>query len=348
MMSTFSGLLVGVVTAAAITVFYGDELQRKVRDLVQLDLAGLGREAGSMVEELASASVARVTDEPVVEVSARDVETAATTDAPERRIEATVGTSVSAPEPEPAPESLEQRWAAFAAASGSLTPAGEFPHRSCFTRAAAATGVPETLLLAVARGESAFNSAARSDKDAIGLMQIRWPVTSHHLGVRREADLYDPCTNVDAGARYIVELSQRYNGDLHRVMGAYNYGPGRIDAGPMPEGARWYSQYIYQHLQRVLGQPHVASSELLAGHPAVAGGYQVLMAFNRNYRAREFLQYLQGQAPGLELAQRSERVGLHEVVLLYTTQEDLQLGLQMLSATGLVALDGVTNTVKSL
>jgi len=242
---------------------------------------------------------------------------------------------------------LEQRWAAYADKAESLAPGIDIPHRACFTRAAAAHGVPQTLLMAVARGESNFDSAARSGKDAVGLMQIQWPGTSHHLGIRREADLYDPCTNVDAGARYIAELGRRYDGDLHRVLGAYNYGPGRISAQPMPEGARWYSQYIYQHLQQVLGQPHVASSDLLAGAP-VRGGHQVLMTFNRDYRAREFLHFLRAQAPGVELAQRSERLGLHEVVLLYETPEDYRLALQMLQGTGLVALDTRANAVKSL
>lgn len=344
MMSTFSGLVVGVVTAAAVTVLYGDELQRKVRDLVQVNLPTAG-------VQLVDAAVTRVTDsvtdshvdEPVVTPAVDARENASSKDdvaATDNR-----ATPVAA---SPGKPGLEQRWAAYAADAHGLSPAGQFPHRSCFTRAAAASGVPEALLLAVARGESNFNSAARSDKDAIGLMQIRWPGTSHHLGIRREADLYDPCTNVDAGARYIAELLERYDGDLHRVMGAYNYGPGRITSGPMPEGARWYSQYIYQHLQNVLGAPHVASSELLGERPANGGGYQVLMTFSRDYRAREFLHYLQAQAPGVELGQRSERLGLHEVVLLYDSHEDRRLGLQVLSATGLVALDTGSNAVKTL
>lgn len=343
-MSTFSGLVVGVVTAAAVTVLYGDALQRKVRDMVRTELPVAGSPVGAS-STLALANSSADASEIVADIPLREKA------APAPPIAAPVP---DAPQKDAQPEgggsgpTLAQRWAEYAAAATASAPAGEFPHRECFTRAAAATGMPEALLLAVARGESNFDSAARSDKDAVGLMQIRWPGTSRHLGIRREADLYDPCTNVDAGARYLAELSARYDGDLHRVLGAYNYGPGRIGAEPMPQGAQWYSQYIYQHLQRVLGRPHVASSELLAERPGSGGGYQVLMTFNRDYRAREFMHYLRAQAPGVELAQRSERLGLHEVVLLYDSAEDRRLGLQKLGATGLVALGPGPNEVNTL
>jgi soluble lytic murein transglycosylase-like protein len=347
MMSTFSGLVVGVVTAAAVTVLYGDALQRKVRDMVRTELPFVERHIVAPPTRALAASDAEASENVAAtptQVDAPEQPVALPAAAsPRRDMPKNVRTDDTADGP-----TLEQRWAQYAAGAAASAPAGDFPHRECFTRAAAATGMPEALLLAVARGESNFDSAARSDKDAVGLMQIRWPGTSRHLGIRREADLYDPCTNVDAGARYLAELSGRFDGDLHRVMGAYNYGPGRIGAGPMPKGAQWYSQYIYQHLQRVLGRPHVASSALLAQRPGNGGGYQVLMTFNRDYRAREFMHYLRAQAPGVELAQRSERLGLHEVVLLYDSVEERRLGLQELGATGLVALDAGSNTVNTL
>ena len=236
-----------------------------------------------------------------------------------------------------APDELEQRWAEFAEQADSLRPVGDFRWRSCFTRAAAAHGVSESLLLAVARGESDFEPAARSDKDAIGVMQIRWPDTSHHLGILREADLYDPCTNIDAGARYLAELSERFDNNLHRAVAAYNYGPTRIEAGAMPEGARWYSQYIYQHLLRVLDRPHVASSELLPTRPSDGPGFEVLISFNQAFRARDYKNYLESQIPGLELAYRSEVSGQHDVILLYQDQAGRQRGLEAIRGTGLLA-----------
>jgi hypothetical protein len=192
--------------------------------------------------------------------------------------------------------------------------------------------------LAIASGESNFDPAARSDQDAVGLMQIRWPDTSRHLGVPREADLYDPCTNVDAGARYLLELATRFDNNLHLMVAAYNYGPGRIEAGQIPDGALWYSQYIYQHLQQVLGRKHVATSELLPPADLSAGGFQLLMRFNRPQRARDFKSYIEGQLPDLELQQRSEALGQHDVVLIYQDEAQRLNALSLISAAGIATL----------
>ena len=86
-------------------------------------------------------------------------------------------------------------------------------------------------------------------------MQILWPDTARHLGIYRLSQLYDPCTNIDAGARYLKELLGNYDDNLHLALAAYNYGPSRIakDGFNIPSGAEWYSGYIYRHLNYVLG-----------------------------------------------------------------------------------------------
>ena len=146
-------------------------------------------------------------------------------------------------------------WKNYARTETDIRPSYQFPHASCFRAAAVAYQVPESLLLAVARGESDFEETARSKANAHGVMQIQWPGTAQHLGVYRLSDLYEPCTNIDAGARYLKELMTRYSGDIHLTLAAYNYGPGRIstDGGDIPDGAKWYSGYIYRHLAYVLG-----------------------------------------------------------------------------------------------
>ena len=338
MMSTVSGLVLGIVTAALVTVFYGEELSARLRDLLSIDMeiqirdTALSESPTSLQELLGTVPVAEESEAPLQALTAAP---SAAESAPRvEGVETVQVTSEDAAEP-----TIEERWADYQLNGMALEPAGDFPHRPCFVRAAAAHDVPETLLLAVARGESNFDLTARSPKDAVGLMQIRWPDTSRHLGILREADLYDPCTNVDAGARYIVELRQRYDGDLHRTMAAYNYGPGRIADSPLPDGAVWYSQYIYQNLQKVLGQPHIASSELVGSRPGGNAGHHVLMAFNTDYHARAFLQFISQQVSGeVELAQRSEEPGKHEVVLLYGSAEEKQRSLQKLRGTQLLAL----------
>jgi hypothetical protein len=319
-MSTVSGFVLGVVVASTLTIVYGQRLSSSLRDAVArhqpgtglaelVELAGDGRAAtktSGRIQSLHSPAVVAHVEDAVTSV--------------------------------PAEPTLEQRWAEYAARATTLEPAGEFPWRTCFTRAAASYELPESLLLAIASGESNFDPAARSDKNAVGLMQIRWPDTSRHLGVRREADLYDPCTNVDAGARYLVELAAQFDNNLHLVVAAYNYGPGRIAAGQVPDGARWYSHYIYQHLQQVLGAKHVATSELIPPADLSAGGFQLLMRFNRSRRARDFKSYIEGQLPDLELRQRSEALGQHDVVLLYRDEAQRLHALSLISAAGIATL----------
>ncbi|MEP5763178.1 MAG: lytic transglycosylase domain-containing protein [Halieaceae bacterium] len=229
---------------------------------------------------------------------------------------------------------LEQRWSDYASQADELEPAGSFPWQQCFQRAAAGHELPQALLLAVASGESNFDPAARSDKDAVGLMQIQWPGTSQHLGIYREADLYDPCTNVEAGARYLSELLRQYSNNLHLAIAAYNYGPSRISAAQVPEGARWYSHYIYQHLQQVLGLDTTATSELMPLPASSNAGRQVLMTFNQAHRARDFIDYLKRESAGLDLQLQTESLGQHAVVLLYSSAQQRRDALQSLNDAG--------------
>ena len=77
------------------------------------------------------------------------------------------------------------------------------------------------------------------------------------------------------------------------------------------------SDYIYRHLQEVLGAS-LASEAPAADRPdAGSDGRLVLMTFNKHYRARDFIHFLESTVPGLELAHRSSGLGQHEVVLLY-------------------------------
>lgn len=311
--SAFNGFIVGALAAAYLGINYGDQMDKL--------MAGM---TGSLAS-ITAYETATPAGQPLPDVQPPD---------PQESMQA-----LPAPVDPVSPDlSLEQRWASFAATPPQLPGAAEFPWRHCFRRAAASHDLPEPLLLAVASGESGFDPAARSAMDAIGLMQIRWPQTGKHLGIYREADLYDPCTNVEAGTRYLKELLARFDNNLHRALAAYNYGPGRIDDGAMPEGARWYSQYIYQHLQQVLGEDHVPTSELLRPGQDRTGGHLVLMQFSRPQRARDFINHLQNLVPGLELRQRSEALGQQEVVVLYRDQSGRERALASLAEAGLAPL----------
>ncbi len=213
-------------------------------------------------------------------------------------------------------------------------PSMKFPHQACFEEAASSISWPLTLLLAVARGESDFNPRARSDANAWGLMQIRWPQTAKHLGIERLTDLLDPCTNVDAGARYLRQLLDRFDQDLHVALAAYNFGPTAIarNRDNIPEKAVWYSSYIYRHLGYVMGD-EVAIAEP-ARHYDQEGKLR-LIDFNKPYRAEALVKTIEDHNPTIRVDWFDRGLGYYRVVLLYQDSKELKRGQRMLKAMGI-------------
>ena len=229
---------------------------------------------------------------------------------------------------------LEAAWSAYREDGMHNEPAYVFPHSSCFRAAAAEHGLPLTLLLAVARGESDFEATARSRANAHGVMQILWPVTAKHLGIHRLSQLYEPCTNIEAGARYLRELVDRYGGNLHLALAAYNYGPGRIpvDAAEIPAGATWYSGYIYRHLNYVLGD--TAGGRTAASSLYSELGQSTLLTFGEPYRAAAFIERLEAAAPELNLDWFRRENGAFEVVMSYADRDEFDRHAQRLGQAG--------------
>lgn len=87
--------------------------------------------------------------------------------------------------------------------------------------------VDPLLLHAVIKQESAYRSNATSHAGARGLMQVM-PGTGRMLGVRDAQHLYDPQTNVSAGARLLSQLWNRFDGNIDLVLAAYNAGEGAV------------------------------------------------------------------------------------------------------------------------
>src|SRR5262245_11522779 len=119
-------------------------------------------------------------------------------------------------------------------------------------------GLSPALLAAIISVESGFNPRAVSAKGAQGLMQVL-PATGRLLGV---ADLFDVRQNVEAGARHLRGLLERFSDDLSLALAAYNAGEQAVlthDGIPPFEETRQYVSRVLR-LFRGEGETDAASS----------------------------------------------------------------------------------------
>jgi len=78
------------------------------------------------------------------------------------------------------------------------------------------------------RQESSFNPNAISPAGARGIAQFM-PATGASYGLRTAADFFDPVKAIDAYARHMRDLLNRYSGDYSKALAAYNAGAGNVD-----------------------------------------------------------------------------------------------------------------------
>lgn len=221
--------------------------------------------------------------------------------------------------------------AALVAQCGSLARADaapDYPWQSCFEVASKLHDVPLEVLLAVAATESNWNPDAVSHANAHGLMQIQWPGTAQHLGVTRLSELYNPCLNIELGARYLRELLDRNDGDLPRALASYNYGPTRIDRAPeLPSGAQRYVATVDAHRGRIAQR--AAGSTLAVTRAATAE----LLVFDHRVRAERHAAGMNGQISSARFEVVALEDGRHGVRMEVGAQ-----GLSMADASRLRAL----------
>ena len=164
---------------------------------------------------------------------------------------------------EAASEDLRKRWADLSRQFASLRAGGAASYTgprppssiaSILQTASRATGIPLSILTAVARAESGFRPDAVSPAGAIGLMQLM-PGTARALGVNP----WDPLQNALGGARYLAQQLQRF-GDLRLALAAYNAGPGRVQQAIRRAGstnwsaiARYLPRETQNYVARVIG-----------------------------------------------------------------------------------------------
>ena len=90
-------------------------------------------------------------------------------------------------------------------------------------------GLDPDLAYRLVRVESGFVRTAVSPMGAVGLTQVM-PSTAEELspGIAYH-ELFERDTNLRLGFRYLRQLLEKYNGDLHLALTAYNRGPGTVD-----------------------------------------------------------------------------------------------------------------------
>lgn len=117
-------------------------------------------------------------------------------------------------------------------------------------KAADQFGLEPALVKAVISVESRGNPQAVSPAGAQGLMQLM-PRTAVDLGV---TDSFDPAQNIRAGARYLSQLLDRYQGNLKLALAAYNWGMGNVGKNPqaLPRETRNYIVRVEKRYQAYL------------------------------------------------------------------------------------------------
>lgn len=136
-------------------------------------------------------------------------------------------------------------------------PSSRREHARLVQRLAPRFGVDPRFALAIVRNESGFDPAARSPKDALGLMQLI-PETAERF---RVADRLDPEQNVRGGLAYLRWLLATFDGDIALTAAAYNAGEGavmRYDGVPPYSETREYVKRVlafYRSARHILPGP---------------------------------------------------------------------------------------------
>jgi soluble lytic murein transglycosylase-like protein len=84
--------------------------------------------------------------------------------------------------------------------------------------------MPPNLVRAVMHAESAFDPGAVSVVGASGLMQLM-PATARDMYVK---DIFDVKENIEGGVRYLRVLANEFDGDMVKIVAAYNAGPDAV------------------------------------------------------------------------------------------------------------------------
>lgn len=110
--------------------------------------------------------------------------------------------------------------------------------------------MPPALVRAVMHAESGFDPNAISIVGASGLMQLM-PATAREMYVK---DIFEPKDNIEGGVRYLRVLANEFEGDMVKMVAAYNAGPDAVkkfggQVPPYPETQAYVRKVISLYFQ---------------------------------------------------------------------------------------------------
>ena len=125
----------------------------------------------------------------------------------------------------------------------------------CFSTSARRYGLDASLLRAVAGVESNMQAGAvnrshlaRTGTVDVGLMQVNtsWLKRLQRYGIR-EADLHQPCTNIEVGA-WILAQAIAQHGNQWQAVGAYNAGCSTLKGEACTRQRAAYAWRVYRRM----------------------------------------------------------------------------------------------------
>ena len=152
---------------------------------------------------------------------------------------------------------------AFLCASANGSIRAGLPFYQCFEDVAREFSIDADWLTAISIVESSLNPKAVSSSNAIGLMQIKWPITAKHLGAKSRESLFSPCFNIRLGGKYLRELLEKYDEDKDLAASAYRIGPtGLMRSNKTPKVVIDYLKKIESQLEIFATQKKSATPTL--------------------------------------------------------------------------------------
>jgi hypothetical protein len=134
----------------------------------------------------------------------------------------------------------EERKRALAASLAYRRGYGVGEYAELVRQASAKYGLPAELIAHQIHVESAGDPNAKSGAfgDPTGLMQLGEDAAKD-MGV---TDRHDPAQSIDGGARYLMTMEERFDGDKAKALAAFNWGPGNVREAVDKYGDGWLAE----------------------------------------------------------------------------------------------------------